>query len=109
MYSDLAALEAYRLTEIQTRATLIHRGVSQVLVMAVYGSRPPTCLDPRLFFDLIKRKRVHQFQLRGGEMTVHKLKVSISLEQGGGRSIINMEDNSVCNVTRLETLLSFRR
>lgn len=40
-------------------------------------------------------------------MTVHKLKVSISVEQGGGRPIINIEDNSVCNVTRLETLLSF--
>lgn len=86
---------------------MIGPGVSQVFVMAVYGSRSPTCLDPDCVFDLIKRKRVHQFQPRGGEMTVHKLKVSISVEQGGGRSIINMEDNSVCNVTRLETLLSF--
>lgn len=75
----------------------------------MWEQAPPTCPDPRLFFDLIKRKRVHQFQVRGGEMTVHKLKVSISVEQGGGWSIINMEDNSVCNVTRLETLLSFHR
>lgn len=49
---------------------------------------------------------MHQFQPRGGQMTVHKLKVSISAARGweagggrggrGGQSIINVEDNSVC-------------
>lgn len=74
------------------------------------GAGPPTCMGPPTVFDLIKRKRVHQFQLRGREMTVHKLKVSIAAEQETGRwPIINMEDNSVCNVTRLETLSSVHR
>lgn len=50
-------------------------------------------------------------------MTVHKLKESISVGQAGrdgeegvgwwGCSIITMGDNSVRNLTRLETLLSF--
>lgn len=47
-------------------------------------------------------------------MTAHKLKESIAVGAGkgegvgrGGASIINTGDNSVHNVTRLETLLSF--
>lgn len=60
---------------------------------------------PFFVFDLIKRKREHQFCT--AEMTVHKLKVSISVDYGGGWYIINMGDNSAHNVTRLETLLSF--
>lgn len=59
---------------------------------------------PFFVFDLIKRKKGHQFC--GAEMTVHKLKVRISVDHGGGWYIINMGDNSAHNVTRLETLLS---
>lgn len=84
---------------------------SSVAVMAcIWEQVLPPAWAPNCFFDLIKRKRVHQFQLRGREMTVHKLKVSIAAEQETGRwPIINMEDNSVCNVTRLETLSSVHR
>ena len=96
-------------TERQTEATHIRPGVNQVFVMAVYGGMSPHLPGPLTVFDLIKGKRVHQFQAHGGEMTVHKLKVSISVERGGGRPIINIEDNSVCNVTRLESLSSFQR
>lgn len=69
--------------------------------------RPPMERGPLPVFDLIKGKRVHQFQRRRREMTAHKLKVSISAGTGGDLLIINIEHNSVCHVTRLEALLSF--